>query len=268
MNRDTVDERIIDDVIDGEGSVKTDHSVTWPEYASGTAYDDTDNDGMGDQWEYDTFGDLTTARYDSNTKTDQDGDGYYDLEEFLNGTTAGEPAEPPTVAFTQPTETVVTEPADLGVVAEATAPGGSIDNVKLYLNGTLVRQENEAPYQWGTANTTTADSALLGLTAGTYTLRVVATDARGASAADTMTVTVEPGAVRVRGNALPPTPVSTDHGPRVFDLQGKRMVKAAASGMRRGDFHATGSSGRGVLIVRSDRNTAPNTRIVVLDQAR
>ena len=176
--------------------------------------------------------------------------------------------DPPTVAFTQPTETTITEPADLGVVAEATAPGGSIDNVKLYLDDTFVRQENNAPYEWGTASATADDSALLGLTAGTYTLRVVATDANGTTASDTMEITVEPAAVGVRGEALRLSPVAADHAPQVFDLRGRRVVRASVPGRTRRESRALTSMVRGVFVVRTQHNAVVSARILLLDETR
>ena len=174
----------------------------------------------------------------------------------------------PSAAFTQPTETVVTEPADLGVVVEAIAPGGSIDNVKLYLNDTFVRQENNTPYEWGTASATADDSALLGLTAGTYTLRVVATDANGTTASDTMEITVEPAAVGIRGEALRLSPVAADHALQVFDLRGRRVVRASVPGRPRRESHALSSMVRGVFVVRTQHNAVVSTRILVLDETR
>jgi len=153
-------------------------------------------------------------------------------------------------------------------VAEATAPGGSIDNVKLYLDNTFVRQENNAPYEWGTAGATAADSALLGLTAGTYTLRLTATDTNGKTASDTMEITVEPGVVGVRKDALRLSPVAAGHAPQVFDLRGRRVVRESVSGNRRKDSHAMSARTHGVFIVRSHRYTTPFARIVSLDQIK
>lgn len=91
-NSDEVDLRMIQNVINGSG---TDHEVdsldwangvvSWPVMDSGTPYTDTDKDGMADGWEMKYFGDLSTAKYDETDKTDYDADGYYDIEEFLNG---------------------------------------------------------------------------------------------------------------------------------------------------------------------------------------
>ncbi|WP_435132187.1 T9SS type A sorting domain-containing protein [Formosa sp. A9] len=50
---------------------------------------DTDQDGMADEWERNTFGDLSR-----DGKGDHDGDGYTDLEEFLNGVDGGNTTTP------------------------------------------------------------------------------------------------------------------------------------------------------------------------------
>ena len=39
-----------------------------------------------------------------------------------------------------------------------------------------MRQENGAPYNWGADNASNTDAALQNLSAGTYTLRAIATD--------------------------------------------------------------------------------------------
>ncbi len=68
----------------------------YPTINGGTAYTDTDNDGMEDSWENTTFGNLNQTHL-----TDFDGDGYTDLEEFLHykaGYVASEVGNPlPTV---------------------------------------------------------------------------------------------------------------------------------------------------------------------------
>jgi pectate lyase len=54
----------------------------WPVIANGTPYPDTDHDGMSDTWE--TAQGLNPNTNDS--AGDNDGDGYTNIEEFLNGT--------------------------------------------------------------------------------------------------------------------------------------------------------------------------------------
>jgi hypothetical protein len=46
---------------------------------------DTDHDGMADNWELTHFGTLAWGSV-SDSSSDFDGDGYTDLEEYLNGT--------------------------------------------------------------------------------------------------------------------------------------------------------------------------------------
>ncbi len=83
--RDAADERILADVrqnrprtVDSPAQVGG-----WPDLAPGTAPADRDHDGMPDEWETQhglNPGDPADGR------TDADGDGYTNLEEFLNGT--------------------------------------------------------------------------------------------------------------------------------------------------------------------------------------
>ncbi|MEX0332616.1 MAG: glycosyl hydrolase family 65 protein [Puniceicoccaceae bacterium] len=87
--RDPVDRRIIDEVASGEptygnGIINTPEEVGgWPEYRSLTPVVDRDNDGMADAWE---------RRFALNWNNpadyvhDPDGDGYGNLEEYINGT--------------------------------------------------------------------------------------------------------------------------------------------------------------------------------------
>ena len=85
---------------------------------------------------------------------------------------------------------------DLKVTVNASDSDG-IANVKLYLNNTLVRQENVAPYEWGQAN---ADGILKKIRAGRYTLKAVATDKKGATNETSITITVT-------DKVIPPAPV-------------------------------------------------------------
>lgn len=83
--RDAADERVIRLMRDGEGAIIDSQEDVggWPPLNTGSAPQDADRDGMSDAWE---------ARYglDSNDVADHagdlDGDGYTNLEEYLNGT--------------------------------------------------------------------------------------------------------------------------------------------------------------------------------------
>ncbi len=66
---------------DKDGSASTNVIIT-------VLTNDTDGDGIDDQWEMDHFGDLTTA----DATSDTDLDGFSDLHEFLAGTNPNDPA--------------------------------------------------------------------------------------------------------------------------------------------------------------------------------
>lgn len=85
LRRDSIDKRIVRDVKQGTGSIIDDPSEVggWLELASGTPYLDTDRDGMADVFE-NLYG--FKADDSSDNIQDADGDGYTNIEEFLNGT--------------------------------------------------------------------------------------------------------------------------------------------------------------------------------------
>ena len=89
-NRDAVDARIIEEVRNGtathgnNGIITTPSDVGgWPALRSGTASLDSDHDGMPDKWEKEHGLDPNDAG--DNTR-DKDGDGYTNVEEYLNRT--------------------------------------------------------------------------------------------------------------------------------------------------------------------------------------
>jgi hypothetical protein len=86
--RDTVDERIVNDVINGTGSIIDDPSEVggWPQLAAGTPPADTDHDGMPDNWE-NLYG--LNPNDPSDGSGDANGDGYTNIEEFLNELVTG-----------------------------------------------------------------------------------------------------------------------------------------------------------------------------------
>ena len=88
--RDSIDTRIIEEVRGGKATFGKNGIIdrpsdvgAWPKLKSGTAPTDTDNDGMPDEWE-EKYG-LDANKADDSS-SDKDGDGYTNVEEYLNGT--------------------------------------------------------------------------------------------------------------------------------------------------------------------------------------
>ncbi len=113
---------------------------------------------------------------------------------FDNFSLCGESITPPTdtkpvVEFTTPADgDVLNVGDDLPVIVSAT-DDGSIANVRLFLNGIFVRQENVVPYEWAAPGQ--QDDILRNLDSGSYTLRAVATDNNGNTGENTITIIVE-----------------------------------------------------------------------------
>ena len=95
----------------------------------------------------------------------------------------------PKIVFTNPTATQFVEGDDLGVTVNVI--NGTIANIQLYINNTLVRQENASPYEWGTANPNQGDTPLLDLAVGTHELKAIATATNGERATATMVLSVQ-----------------------------------------------------------------------------
>jgi hypothetical protein len=91
--RDSVDERVINDVINGTGSVIDDEDEVggWPVLESTTPPNDVDHDGMPDEWELAFCLDPCDA---NDSSDDRDGDGYTNIEEYINWLPLGEPMPP------------------------------------------------------------------------------------------------------------------------------------------------------------------------------
>ena len=86
LRRDAVDERITEEVRSGTGGLIDDvPGEGWPTPESLPPLPDSDNDGMPDDWE-NKYGLNPGDPSDGNA--DPDGDGYTNLEDYLNGLTA------------------------------------------------------------------------------------------------------------------------------------------------------------------------------------
>ena len=92
--RDSVDTRIINSVIDGTGRIIDDEDQVggWPQLNSTTPPADSDHDGMPDKWEIARG--LNPNDVNDN-KLDRDGDGYTNVEEYLNYLVARRTESPP-----------------------------------------------------------------------------------------------------------------------------------------------------------------------------
>ncbi|MEZ4708516.1 MAG: hypothetical protein R3A44_15010 [Caldilineaceae bacterium] len=95
--RDSVDSRVIGDVRNGAGRIIADPSEVggWPVLAPGLPPTDADHDGMADGWES-SYGLNPTDAGDG--AGDLDGDGYTNVEEYLNGTNPGQVVAPTATA--------------------------------------------------------------------------------------------------------------------------------------------------------------------------
>ena len=80
---DAVDQRLINQAWQGTQDPIPDQPGPFPSIATGTACADGDGDGMPDTWETQNGLDPADA---SDAWTDTDGDGYWNIEEYLNGT--------------------------------------------------------------------------------------------------------------------------------------------------------------------------------------
>ncbi len=82
--RDAVDVRIVNDVVNGTGGIidSEDEVGGWPELAPGVPLPDTDHDGMPDDWELARRLDPSDS---GDSAKDRDADGYTNVEEYING---------------------------------------------------------------------------------------------------------------------------------------------------------------------------------------
>lgn len=90
--RDAVDHRVIGDIRNRTGKLIDSQDAVggWPELVTDPAPVDTDQDGMADEWEK---ANGLDPKKSEDRNGDLDGDGYTNLEEYLNGLCVGFPAE-------------------------------------------------------------------------------------------------------------------------------------------------------------------------------
>lgn len=139
------------------------------------------SDGNGDSG--DGNGDSSDGNGDS---SDGNGDSGDNSEEEGSTDDVG-----PVINVTAPQNGQVFQQGDQVNVDTDISDDSDIAFARLFINGMLLRQENVAPYQWGTNNPN--DAMLSSLAPGNYMLNVVAEDEFGNSSESTLSITVEAG---------------------------------------------------------------------------
>ncbi|WP_299223606.1 Ig-like domain-containing protein [uncultured Aquimarina sp.] len=115
----------------------------------------------------------------------------------------------PNVSFASPSGNItVQEGYDLTVRANASDADGSVSNVKLYVNNSLIRQESYAPYEWGHDGSPNPQE-VNGRSAGVYTFKAVATDNQGQQSEATFVLTVQSADTGGGDNCSFGTPVNS-----------------------------------------------------------
>jgi len=135
-NSDEADQKLINDFSKGTGPTSPPTSVTMPSSIDpGTPYTDSDKDGMADEWENIHFGSLAQGSA-SDSSSDNDGDGYTDLEEFLNGTNPGNEeniVSPVSQSSPTPTPSPTLPPVSTGEEESSEGGGGSLAAIVLFI---------------------------------------------------------------------------------------------------------------------------------------
>ncbi len=94
---------------------------------------------------------------------------------------------PPLASFASPTNNSEFENRQvISVTVNASDPDGEVANVRLFVDGQFIRQENVAPYEWSSER----DSSLANLSPGTHELRADVSDDAGTVVNTSITIIV------------------------------------------------------------------------------
>lgn len=111
----------------------------------------------------------------------------------------------PTVSIVQPAPGSELQEGDTAhVIVDAADSDGTVAHVRLSLNGTMIREDATAPFEWG-APGSTDDGSLRNLVPGNYQLEAVATDDDGGESTSTMSFSVVASGPPSPDPNVPPT---------------------------------------------------------------
>lgn len=145
--RDSVDARLVSDVRNRTGrQINSQREVGgWPELKSLPAPLDSDHDGMPDEWE---LAHGLNPSDPSDRNGDFNGDGYTNLEKYLNSIVSNG-TNNPTVRLTKPQlHQQFRNNSTVLIAADAHDSDGKIDRVEFYVNGEKIGEDRKAPYQF------------------------------------------------------------------------------------------------------------------------
>ncbi|WP_019535381.1 Ig-like domain-containing protein [Paenibacillus ginsengihumi] len=145
--RDSVDARLVSDVRNRTGrQINSQREVGgWPELKSLPAPHDSDHDGMPDEWE---LAHGLNPSDPSDRNGDFNGDGYTNLEKYLNSIVSNG-TNNPTVRLTKPQlHQQFRNNSTVLIAADAHDSDGKIDRVEFYVNGEKIGEDRKAPYQF------------------------------------------------------------------------------------------------------------------------
>ncbi|OXM85440.1 pectinesterase family protein [Paenibacillus rigui] len=161
--RDSLDARIVNEVKNGTGRTvnKIANDGGLPELLSVPAPMDSDGDGMPDTWEAAHGLDPNDNGLDSNGNKiagnpngsfgDMDGNGYTNLEDYINSLADTPVQSNPIVSVDTPAKHqafVVNDPIQLSATATAAASGATIAKVIFYDRDQKIAEVSSAPYQF------------------------------------------------------------------------------------------------------------------------
>ncbi len=165
---------------------------------------------------------------------------------FGGGGNGGDNNGPETSFNSPPNNSSLQAPATIKVDVKATDNDG-VSNVKLYINNSFIRQENVNPYLWNNNN---QDIKLQNLGAGTYTLKAEATDKKGKTTTESITIQVindgggnNPGSVTFLGQSI---------NKYISSENGSRSMRANRTQPGSGENFTVESAGNGTISIKGN----------------